>query len=62
MIQLTKYYAKERKGTNTFEKVIENQFRFHYCTALIKKYRDVVKPYSLIHISSKWHGTSGISA
>lgn len=57
-----KYYAKEKKGNKSFNKVIENQFRFHYTTAHIKKYPNVINPYSLIHISSKWHGTSGISS
>ena len=43
-------------------KVIEEQFRFHYETAQLKKTPFVIKPNSLIHCSFKEHGTSGISA
>lgn len=47
------------KGIN---KVIETQFRFHYDTTLIKKCPHVITPDSLIQMSYKIHGTSGISA
>lgn len=51
--------AKQPKG---IDKIIENQFRFHYDTTLIKKCPHVIKPDDLISITEKVHGTSGISA
>lgn len=54
-----KQSKKVPKGLN---KVIDAQFRFHYNTVLLKKCPYVLNPESLIQISSKIHGTSGISA
>lgn len=54
--------SKERKKKKGLNKIIDEQFRFHYDTTLIKKCPHVLHPGDLIHISSKWHGTSGISA
>ena len=51
--------SKKVKG---LDKIIENQFRFHYDTTLIKKCPHVVRPTDLISITEKVHGTSGISA
>lgn len=51
--------AKQPRG---IDKIIENQFRFHYDTTLIKKCPHVIKPDDLISITEKVHGTSGISA
>lgn len=51
--------GKQPKG---FDKLIEDQFRFHYDTTLIKKCPHVVTPYDIISITEKIHGTSGISA
>ena len=51
--------AKQPKG---LDRVVENQFRFHYDTTLIKKCPHVIKPNDLISITEKVHGTSGISA
>jgi hypothetical protein len=51
--------AKQPKGIS---KLIEDQFRFHYDTVLIKKVPKAIQPNDIIHISSKWHGTSHISA
>lgn len=51
--------AKQPKG---LDKIIENQFRFHYDTTVIKKCPHVLKPTDLISITEKVHGTSGISA
>ena len=51
--------ARQPKG---IDKIIENQFRFHYDTTLIKKCPRVIKPNDLISITEKVHGTSGISA
>lgn len=50
--------GKQPKG---LDKIIENQFRFHYDTVLIKKCPHVLHPSDLISITSKVHGTSGIS-
>lgn len=54
-----KVTKKLKKG---IKKVIEKQFRFHYDTTLIKKCPNVIKPESLLSITAKVHGTSGISA
>ena len=54
--------SKERKKKKGLNKIIDEQFRFHYDTTLIKKCPHVIHPDDIIHISSKWHGTSGISA
>ena len=54
--------SKERKKKKGLDKIIDEQFRFHYNTTLIKKCPHAIKPDDIIHISSKWHGTSGISA
>lgn len=51
--------AKQPKG---LDKIIEDQFRFHYDTTLIKKCPHVIYPNALISITEKVHGTSGISA
>ena len=42
--------------------VIENQFRFHYDTVLLRKNPNVIAPNDLISISAKIHGTSHVSA
>ena len=54
--------SKERKKKKGLDKIIDTQFRFHYDTVILKKCPYVISPDDLIHISSKWHGTSGISA
>ena len=54
--------AKNAKQPKGLDKIIENQFRFHYDTTLIKKCPHVVKPTDIISITEKVHGTSGISA
>lgn len=51
--------GKQPKGLN---KLIENQFRFHYDTVLLKKCPYVISPNDIIQISEKVHGTSAISA
>ena len=43
-------------------KLIENQFRFHDDTAMLYRNLHRIAPESLIHISYKMHGTSGISS
>ena len=57
--RLVEKNAKQPKG---LDRIIENQFRFHYDTILIKKCPHVIKPTDLISITEKVHGTSGISA
>lgn len=54
--------AKSRKGKTPTIDLVEDQFRFHVDTILLRKVPNVIKPDSLISITSKWHGTSGISA
>lgn len=51
--------SKQPKG---LDKIIEDQFRFHYDTTLIKKCPHVINPGAIISITEKVHGTSGISA
>lgn len=51
--------AKQPKGIS---KIVENQFRFHYETCQYKRNPYFIKPDDYIHISSKIHGTSHISA
>lgn len=51
--------AKQPKG---LDRLIENQFRFHYDTVLLKKCPYVISPNDIISITEKVHGTSGISA
>lgn len=53
---------QSKKVPKGLDKVIDTQFRFHYDTILIKKAPYVLNPESIIQISSKIHGTSGISA
>jgi hypothetical protein len=72
---INKKYIPNRRGSSAsvsqksrgkvpagLDKVIENQFRFHYDTTLIKKCPHVLHPGDLISITEKVHGTSGISA
>lgn len=55
--------AKPRhKVPKRLDRIREDQFRFHYTTSLIKKCPYVINPNSLIQMSYKIHGTSGISA
>lgn len=54
-----KVTKKVKKG---LDKVIDTQFRFHYDTLLIKKVPFVLNPESIIQLTYKIHGTSGISA
>lgn len=52
----------KRSKVKKYSKVDEEQFRFHYDTVLIRKCPQVISPENMIHISTKVHGTSGISA
>lgn len=51
--------GKQPKG---LDKLIENQFRYHYDTTLLKKCPNVIKPDDIISITEKVHGTSTIHA
>lgn len=51
--------AKQPKG---LDKLVEDQFRLHYDTILIKKNPYAVKPDDIISVTAKVHGTSGISS
>ena len=55
-------HGRKRKISKAVERIIENQFHFHYDTVLLKKCPKVIQPNDIIHISTKIHGTSGISA
>lgn len=50
------------KVPKRLDRVRDDQFRFHYSTTIIKKCPYVINPESLIQMSYKIHGTSGISA
>ena len=55
--------SKKGKSPKKFEsKLIDNQFRFHQDTSMLYKNLHEIKPDSIIHISYKIHGTSGISS
>lgn len=55
--------ANKGKGKKArLSKLIENQFKFHYDTAQLGRNLHKINPSSLISITYKMHGTSGISA
>lgn len=54
--------SRYQKKVKKFNRVIDTQFRFHYETSILKKLVNPIKPDDLISITSKIHGTSGISA
>jgi len=58
-ISESKTTKKVKKG---LDKVIDTQFRFHYNTIIIKKAPQAIQPDSIIQMSYKIHGCSGISA
>ena len=60
--QGSKSRQKSQKRLKKFDRIIENQFRYHYDTVLLKKSPWVIKPDSLVSITEKIHGASGISA
>jgi hypothetical protein len=54
---------KSEKSPNKLKDVlIDNQFRFHYDTEQMKKHLDRITPDTIITITNKIHGTSGITA
>lgn len=58
----TNHHNKRDNKVKKFDRIREDQFHFHYDTVMLRKCPQVIQPEDLIHISSKWHGTSGISA
>lgn len=52
----------DTKKTTIKNNIIENQFRFHNDTSQFYKHTDKITPQSLIQITYKMHGTSGISS
>ena len=55
--------SKSNKSTKKYEsKLVENQFRFHEDTGMLYKNLHRINPDSLISITYKVHGTSGISS
>lgn len=55
--------ANSKKSPNKWKDIIiENQFRFHYDTEQMKKHMNVINPDTIITITKKNHGTSGISS
>lgn len=55
--------SKKSKSTKKYEsKLIENQFRFHQDTSMLYRNLHRIEPNSLISITYKLHGTSGISS
>lgn len=54
--------VKRNKYLKGFDKIDESQFSFHYDTVQVKKQPWCVTPNDIISITSKWHGTSHISA
>ena len=53
---------KRNNKLKYFDKVDDTQFSFHYDTISVKKQPWCVNPDDIISITSKWHGTSHISA
>lgn len=54
--------VKGRDGSKKNSKLVEGQFHFHYDSDSLERMPWVIKPWNLLHISTKFHGTSGISA
>lgn len=48
--------GKGRDGSKKVSRLMEGQFRFHYDTNSLERMPWVIKPYNLIHISTKFHG------
>ena len=53
--------SRYQKKVKRFNRVIDTQFRFHYETSIYRKVPTFIHPDDLISITSKIHGTSGIS-
>lgn len=55
-------FNRRQRNIKRFNRVIPEQFKFHYDTTVIHKCPFVVQPSDYIHISGKIHGTSAIFA
>lgn len=53
---------KEQKKKKKFTKVIDTQFRFHYQTMKIQEDMFAIRPGDRIQLTTKFHGTSHVSA
>lgn len=53
---------QQRKTKKTISKIVDGQFRFHDDTSVLYKNLHRISPNSLISITYKLHGTSGISS
>lgn len=61
------YYAyrnrqNKQKRLKKFDRLVDGQFRLHYDTSMIKRCPNAVAPDDLISVTSKWNGTSHVSA
>lgn len=55
--------SKKTRSVKKYEsKLVENQFRFHQDTSMLYRNLHRIKPNSLISITYKLHGTSGVSS
>lgn len=55
--------SKKNRSTKKYEsKLVENQFRFHVDTSMLYRNLHRIEPNSLISITYKLHGTSGVSS
>mgnify|MGYP003292050011 CR=1 FL=1 len=57
-----KRYNKSQKKLSRLHLIRDDQFRYHYETVLIRKEPTFISPDDTISITSKWDGTSHISA
>ena len=55
-------YNRRQKNIKRFDRIIDTQFRLHYDTVQLRKCPNAIDPNDLISITSKWNGTSHISA
>lgn len=55
-------FNRRQRNLKRFNRVIPEQFKFHYDTTIVHKCPFVVQPSDYIHISGKIHGTSAIFA
>ena len=58
----TSKIGKKNRIKKKVSKLVDNQFRFHQDTNMLYKNLHMIKPESLISITYKLHGTSGISS
>ena len=50
------------KRVKLFDRTIEEQFKFHYDTVIVRRDPTAVSPEDTIQLTHKWHGTSAIFA